>query len=117
MVQQQPGDRILGGIIGGQVDPFQLAPAMPWESPLPFVPRYLAKQMWPQGFQPFQQLAAAIPPAAVQPPAPANQVVVTQPTAPPAQPAPRGYRPAASGGEPIGVARSQRIRIRERPGL
>lgn len=80
MVQQQPGDRILGGILSGQVDLFSLAPALPHESPLPFVPRYLARQMWPQGFQPFQQPVPALALAPVQP-APA---VVAQPIQPPA---------------------------------
>jgi len=61
----------------GQITPqqieaaVQLAPAMPWESPLPFMPRYLARRLWPGGFVPFQQLAtlpAQAPAQAAQPP-------------------------------------------------
>jgi len=118
MVMQQPGDQIIGGILSGQVDPFQLAPAMPWESPLPFVPRYLAKQLWPQGFP----LPAVIPPTAVpiqppvQPAPPVAAKVIPQPVAAPPVAAPLVTRSISSGGEPIS-ARSQRVRIRERPGL
>ena len=85
----QPGDQIIGGILGGQVDPFQLAPALPHESPLPFVPRYLAKQLWPQGFNPFQPAAMApAPPVVVaQPLQPANQAA--QPAAQPVVAAPQ----------------------------
>ena len=98
MVQQQPGDQILGGILSGQVDLFSLAPAFPHESPMPFIPRYLAKRLWPGGIQPFQP-AAVIPPAA-QPPA--NQV------RPPAQPAPR------VAAQPAVPARPPRKRVLER---
>jgi len=88
MVLQQPGERIIGGILGGQVDPFQLAPALPHESPIPFVPRYLAKRLWPQGFVPLLPAARAPTPPVVQPPAPR---AAAPPAAPPraAPPAPR----------------------------
>jgi len=118
----EPGERIIGGILGGQVDPFNLAPAMPWESPVPFVPRYLAKQLWPQGFQPFKVPAPPVvaqpiqPLIPAQPSVPANQVV-TQPA--PAQPQPAAPRPAArdaSAHEPIRPM-SQRIKITERAGM
>jgi len=113
---------------------FQFLPCLPHEGP-PGMPRVLAKQLFPQGFIPgripavapmappvTQPLIPAQPPLA--PPAPAankvNQVVVTQPPTAPAQPAPQpaplGYRRAASGGEAI-TARSQQIKIRERPGM
>ncbi|MBA7675309.1 hypothetical protein ES703_83539 [subsurface metagenome] len=107
----------------------QFLPCFPGEGP-PFMPRVLARAMFPGGFVP-GRLPAAQPPPLVQPPVPvkppvpaANQVVTRppvaarQPAAPsPQPPAPRGYRPISSGGEPIGSARSERIRIRERPGL
>ncbi|MBA7607958.1 hypothetical protein ES703_15128 [subsurface metagenome] len=116
MVQQQPGDQLISGILGGQVDAFQLAPALPWESPLPFVPRYLARRLWPGGFVP-GRLPAQVPPApqpVIQPPAPANQVV-TQPA--PAQPQPAARLPRdVSAHEPIQPT-SQRVRIVERKGM
>jgi len=110
---------------------FLFGPSLPHESPVP-MPRVLARALFPQGFQPFRVAAPVAPPvmapAPVQPlippagiPAP-NKVVtqppvaaVPQPVQP--QPAPGGYRPISSGGEPIAPARSQRIRIRERAGL
>ena len=109
---------------------FQFLPALPGEGP-PFMPRTLAKQLFPRGFFPgmIPALPAAarpappvqplIPPAGipVQPPAPAANQVVTQPPPKPVQPAPpTGYRSAAQGGEAIRTS-SQRIRVRERPGL
>ena len=76
---------------------FQLGPALPWESPLPFVPRALAQRLWPGGFVPGRFPAAqVIPPAPqvqppirppVQPTPPANQV--GNHPRPPVQPAPR----------------------------
>jgi len=112
---------------------FQFLPALPGEGP-PGMPRTLAKQLFPRGFFPgmipaIPALPAAarpappvqplIPPAGipVQPPAPAANQVVTQPPPKPVQPAPpTGYRSAAQGGEAIRTS-SQRIRVRERPGL
>ena len=111
---------------------FQFLPALPGEGP-PFMPRVLAKALFPRGFAPgmIAALPAELPRAPLIPPAapaapPANQVpaqparvdargnsiVRTEP-----KPAPGGYRPISSGGEPIAPARSQRIRIRERAGL
>jgi len=119
-------------------------PCLPGEGP-PLMPRILARALYPRGFNPFQPIpvAAAAPaappvtlippagiPAAPAPaptpapavPAPAvdakgNQIQRRQPLpAQPAQPAPAEYRSAASGGEPVS-ARSERVRIRERPGL
>ncbi|MBA7646509.1 hypothetical protein ES703_54273 [subsurface metagenome] len=118
MVMQQPGDQIISGVLSGQVDAFQLAPAMPWESPLPFVPRYLARQLWPQGFKPFQLAAGGLT-GTVQPAPPVAAKVIPQPAVQVAAPpvaAPMVTRSINSGGEPIS-ARPQRVRIRERPGL
>lgn len=119
-------------LLTGQITPqqigqaaFQLAPAFPHESPLPFMPRALARRLWPRGFVPFQQPVptpevvqpAARPvnqllaPAAPQPAA--NQIVRTQAVP---HPAPQGYRSINSGGNPIGAI-SQRRRIVERKGL
>lgn len=99
MVQQQPGDRILGGILSGQVDGrkvgealFALGPSMPHEGP-PGMPRFMARALFPGGFlQPAAVQPPAVQPPVVQPPVPvqppANQV---RPTAQPlpARPAPR----------------------------
>jgi len=126
------GQPISGQQLGNAI--FQFLPALPGEG-LPFMPRVLARALFPQGFQPFRvapqvpvpvqpPAPTLIPPAA--PPAPANQVPAQPPrvdargnsivrTEP--KPAPGGYRPISSGGEPIAPARSERIRIRERPGL
>ena len=86
--EMQPGDQIMSGVLSGQVDPLALAPAMPWESPLPFVPRYLAQRLWPQGFVPLLPAARApappVPPVVT--PAPAvNKVPPAKPPAPPAR--------------------------------
>ncbi|MBA7615859.1 hypothetical protein ES703_23148 [subsurface metagenome] len=138
MVMQQPGDLLLSGQLNGaQLGNalFQFLPSLPGEGP-PLMPRALAKALFPQGFAPGRfpavappvQPAALIPPAGMaQPPAPTvdnrgnnniqRRQPMTQPAAnaspQPAPPAPAGYRPTASGGNPIGVS-SQRLRIAER---
>ena len=136
--QRQPGDMILAGQIDGRKVgqlALELGPTLPHESPVP-MPRFLARRLFPQGFLPLQQPAAlpvptpeiiqaakAVQPAPAQAPAPpANQVVnaAPQPAAVQAnqvpQSAPRGWRSAAQGNEPI-ITKSQRIRIVERKGL
>jgi len=78
---------------------FQLLPTLPHEAPVP-MPRALARQLFPGGFQPFAVPTMAappvlIPPAAPAPPVPAppavdtngNQIQRRQAMAPP--PAPR----------------------------
>jgi len=126
----QPGDALLTGQVDGRKvgqAAWSLAPTLPHEAPLP-MPRFLARALFPQGFIPGRIPAVApmappvtqplIPPAGIQPPAPAANQVVTPPPAPPAQPA----QPAArlprdvSAHEPIRPT-SQRIRITERKGM
>ena len=124
----QPG-QISGQQLGNAL--FQFLPALPGEGP-PGMPRFIARQLFPQGFAPgmIAALPAEIPRAPLSPPvvpaappvqvpaqppqvdARGNSIVRTEP-----KPAPGGYRPISSGGEPIAPARSERIRIRERPGL
>ena len=115
---------------------FQLLPTMPHESPIP-MPRVLARQLFPGGFQPFRAAPTLAPPVALVPPA--------APAAPPVVPAPppvdangnqilrRQPMPAASPAQPVVAAAparardassheqihptSQRVRIRERRGL
>jgi len=77
---------------------FQLLPTLPHEAPVP-MPRALARQLFPGGFQPFAVPTMAappvIPPAAPAPPVPAppavdangNEIQRRQAMAPP--PAPR----------------------------
>lgn len=127
-----PGEALLSGQISGQQlgnALFQFLPCLPHEGP-PGMPRALARQLFPQGFVPgrFPALPVSqppvaqplIPPAGTQPPAPTAARPPAQPqpaaVAAPPNPAPMGYRPTASGGEPI-QAKSQRIRIVERKGL
>ncbi len=105
---------------------FQFLPSLPHESPIP-MPRALARALFPQGFQPFRAAPTMVVPQAapLMPPAgiPAAPVVQPPPQAarPPAQPVaqppqPLVTRSISSGGNPI-RASSQRVRIRERPGL
>ena len=135
----QPGEAILTGQVDGEKlgqVAVQLAPALPHESPIPFVPRGIAQRLWPGGFLPAAMAPApSVAPAGIpaQPPAPVdakgNSIARTQAMPQPAanqvarpQPAPQptpqltGYRSAAQGSEPI-ATRSQRVQIRERPGL
>ena len=114
----QSGDQIIGEILNGQVDPFQFAPAMPWESPLPFVPRYLAKRLWPRGFIPLQPAARAPAPVVVPiQPAPAvNQV--PRPPAPPRAAPPAPPKPQDRSLDPeMRTARSIRQVVKERRGF
>jgi len=130
MTMQQPGDAILTGQISGRQlgnTIFQLLPSMPWEGP-PGMPRGMAKQLFPRGFLqpaalPVPEIvqAAAVPPAAMAPAPPvaaANQVQPAAPVQPaPVQPpAPRKAQDRSFDPETV-TARSQRIRIRERPGM
>jgi len=97
-------------------------PSLPGEGP-PLMPRAMAKALYPRGFNPFQPIpvaaAAPAPPVTLVPPAAPAAPVVPAPAvdnkgnqiqrrepAVAAQPAP--YRPQAV---------SQRVGIRERPGL
>jgi len=103
MTMQQPGEMLLTGQVDGRAmgqTIFSLAPALPHESPLPFVPRGLAQRLWPGGFQPFAAptvapvpLIPAVPAPPVVPAPPAvdangNQILRRQPL-PAAPPAPR----------------------------
>jgi len=119
------GQPISGQQLGNAI--FQFLPCLPHEGP-PGMPRALANRIFPQGFIPGGIRPAApaypalVPPAVIPPVAPpvrltppANQVGNNlRPRAQPA--APLVNRPINSGGQPI-VARSQRVRVRERPGL
>ena len=132
--QQQPGDALLTGQISGQQlgqALFEFGPSLPTEGP-PFLPRFMARRLFPKGFLVQQpqlppvgmpvQPAPAQPPAQVIPPGqpaivqqPRNQVRQSVANQIPQQPA-YGYRSVQSGAEPI-MTRSQRLTIRERPGL
>jgi len=123
------GQPLSGRQVGQAI--FQFLPALPGEGP-PFMPRVLAKALFPRGFAPGMIAAlpaeipraplippavpAAPPVAPAQPPVPAmdargNAILRREPKAAP--PVTRGI---SSGGDPIG-ARSLRVQIRERPGL
>ncbi|MBA7648014.1 hypothetical protein ES703_55793 [subsurface metagenome] len=93
----------------GQITPQQIdqaLPAMPWESPLPFVPRFLAQRLWPRGFLPLQPAPMPAPPV---PPAGTAQ-------APPGLPPPPQPRAVAPPPPPAPV-RSVRRPVAERRGM
>jgi len=132
----QPGEALLTGQVDGRQlgnAILQFLPALPGEGP-PFMPRALAKTIFPRGFAPgmIAALPATLPVAtpeilraAAVPPA--NQAIA-QPVAAP-QPVPARPQPAAKIiPQPVSLPRdvsahevihpiSQRVRIRERPGL
>jgi len=98
----QPGEMLLTGQVDGRQLGnfiFSLLPALPGEGP-PGMPRFLSRQMFPGGFQPFRAAPTMapvqpIPPAvtAAPPVVPAvdangNQILRRQPL-PAAPPAPR----------------------------
>ena len=120
----QPGDALLTGQVDGlKVGQaiLQLLPSMPHEGP-PFMPRAIARQIFPAGF--LRQQPEEVPPTVVAPPAvpaapPPNQgnhprPPAPAPPAPARQPAPKQDR---SFDSEMVTARSQRVRIRERPGM
>ncbi len=138
-MQPIPGEALLTGQVDGRQlgnAIFQFLPALPGEGP-PFMPRALAKAIFPRGFAPgmIAALPAALPvptpeilQAAKVVHPPANQVVA-QPVAAAPQPVPARPQPAAKIiPQPVSLPRdvsahevihpiSQRVRIRERPGL
>jgi len=76
----QPGEALLTGQINGQQLGqvlFAFSPTLPHESPIP-MPRALARQLFPGGFQPFAAPTMA-PPALIPPAAPAAPPVVPAP--------------------------------------
>ncbi len=80
----QPGEALLTGQINGQQlgqALFAFGPTLPHEAPIP-MPRALARQLFPGGFQPF---AAPMAPVLIPPAAPAPVVPVA---APPVVPVP-----------------------------
>lgn len=82
----QPGEALLTGQINGQQlgqALFAFGPTLPHEAPIP-MPRALARQLFPQGFQPFRAPTMA-PPVPLIPAAPAPVVPVA---APPVVPVP-----------------------------
>ena len=132
-MQPIPGEALLTGQVDGRQlgnAILQFLPALPGEGP-PFMPRALAKTIFPRGFAPgmIAALPATLPvptpeilQAAVVPPA--NQVIA-QPVAVAAPPPPAPAPPAAkivprardaSAHEPIRPT-SQRVRISARRGL
>ncbi len=118
------GDQLATQLLQGQVDGgsiatavFDMMPALPAEGP-PFMPRALARRLFPQGFLGAQ---AVIPPLAppVAPPPPPAAVVAREPrvtaAAPPPPPARPGHRPPVS--EAGGEVRAVRIFQAERKGM
>jgi len=102
---------------------FNFLPSLPGEGP-PMMPRFMAKALFPQGFQPLALPAAAVPVqppvAAARPPAPA---AVPQPPAPPA---PAAAVPEPAPPKPLDrrildpemvTARSIRQVVKERRGM
>jgi len=101
----QPGEALLTGQVNGQQLGqvlFAFGPTLPHESPIP-MPRALARQLFPGGFQPFAAPTMAPPVTLIPPAAPAAPPVVPAPAAvdekgnqilrrqplPPAPPVPR----------------------------
>jgi len=79
----QPGEALLTGQINGQQLGqvlFAFSPTLPHESPIP-MPRALARQLFPGGFQPFAvpTMAPPVQPALIPPAAPAAPPVVPAP--------------------------------------
>jgi len=123
----QPGDQLFKGVLEGQVGgqqlgtaAFDLLPAMPAEGP-PFMPRFMARAIFPNGFLGAQGLVPpAWPPAAAPPPPAVAQVpAVNTPAAPPAPappPARPGHRPPVSEAT-SGEVRAVRIFQAERKGM
>ena len=134
-MQPIPGEALLTGQVDGRHlgnAILQFLPALPGEGP-PFMPRALAKAIFPRGFAPgmiaalpaeLPQLAPLLPPAGIpsQPIQPANQVPA-QPVAAAPQPAvkiipqPAARRTRDASAHERIQPTSHRVRIVERKGL
>ena len=122
MEQYVPGQALISGQISGQQlgqAILNFLPSLPGEGP-PGMPRFMAKALFPQGFQPFALPAAVVPvqPPVVQPPVaaarPPAPAAVPQPPAPPA-PAARVDRRVLDS--EMVTARSIRQVVKERRGM
>jgi len=112
------GERLFEAALNGQLDParvanvlFQLGPALPHESAIPFVPRFLARGL------PLGQVAAPAAVVEVVPPVvpPAVPAVIPPPAARASgQPLPRQYVPQVGELRPV---RTFVQRVKELPGV
>ncbi|MBA7670905.1 hypothetical protein ES703_79052 [subsurface metagenome] len=117
-------ERFLAGQISGQQlgqAIFNFLPSLPGEGP-PGMPRFLAKQLFPNGFVP-GALPAAMAPPVVQPPVVQPPVAAARPPAaaavpqPPAPPAPAARVDRRVLDSEMVTARSIRQVVKERRGM